>query len=191
MPSVLVTHHPRDPPFWRRLGRLVFTLTPHRTGCSVAAASLGERSRSIPDLMPAVGPSLRPCAAGGRSAGRPAGCGRERDGERPGGRARCRAQHTNMRAGQDSSRPATLTRTHRTASHRSAACLVACPVLPEGPECRAVVCTTRRTTGIRARHTGGSPLKVIWLFRQRSRLPGLCWGNGLALSKRGCHEPGR
>ena len=35
---------------------------------------------------------------------------------------------------RDSSRPATLTRTHRTASHRSATCLVACPVLPEGPE---------------------------------------------------------
>src|SRR5262249_40323429 len=34
---------------------------------------------------------------------------------------------------RNSSRPATLTRTYWTASYRSATCLVACPVLPEGP----------------------------------------------------------
>jgi hypothetical protein len=53
----------------------------------------------------------------------------DRDGERP---AAVPSTPTCMPA-RNSSRPATPTRTYRTASHRSATCLVACPVLPEGP----------------------------------------------------------
>ena len=106
-----------------------FTLTPHRTGCSVAATSLRERSRSIPDPMPAV---VRRCGLARPAAGEQAAwlvAVPDRDGERP---AAVPSTLTCMPA-RNSSRPATLTRTYRTASHRSATCLVACPVLPEGP----------------------------------------------------------
>jgi hypothetical protein len=106
----------------------------------------------------------------------------DRDGERPAGRARCCAQHTNMHAGQELLAPGNA---HETASHRGASCLVACPVLPEGPEVPGSGTHHQEDDPDRARGTGGSPLKVIWLFRQRSRLPRLCWGNGLALSKWG------
>ena len=105
-----------------------FTLTPHRTGCSVAATSLRERSRSIPDPMPAV---VRRCGLARPAAGEQAAwlvAVPDRDGERP---ADVPSTLTCMPA-RNSSRPATLTRTYRTASHRSATCLVACPVLPEG-----------------------------------------------------------
>ena len=58
----------RDPPIWRRLGRLVFhaQAAPNRMFCR---GDESLRAIKIPDPMPAVGPSLRPCATGGRSAG--------------------------------------------------------------------------------------------------------------------------
>ncbi len=66
-----------SPPIWRRLGRLVFhaQAAPNRMFCRGDALL----AIKISAPMPAVGPSLRPCATGGRSAGRPAGsCTRPR-----------------------------------------------------------------------------------------------------------------
>jgi hypothetical protein len=100
---------------------------PNRMFCT--ATSLRERSRSIPDPMPAV---VRRCGLARPAAGEQAAwlvAVPDRDGERP---AAVPSTLTCMPA-RNSSRPATLTRTYRTASHRSATCLVACPVLPEGP----------------------------------------------------------
>jgi hypothetical protein len=165
-----------------------FTLTPHRTGCSIAATSLRERSRSIPDPMPAVGPSLRPCTTGGRSADHLAGCG-TRPRRRASGRP-CPAHQHACRAGTPRARQRSQEPTgqlsYRTASHRSATCLVACPVLPEGPA----------VPGSGTHHQEGDQdpgSRHRWVAAHgdlaippESRLPRLCWGNGLALSKWGC-----
>jgi hypothetical protein len=98
------------------------------------------RAIKIPDPMPAVGPSLRPCATGGRSA-RSAGAGLvavpDRDGERPARRAYCRAQHASMHADQELLALATLMGTSMTASRQCGTWSVAGSVLPEGPEVHA------------------------------------------------------
>jgi hypothetical protein len=141
--------HPRKyPPYWCRPGRLVFHAhaAPNRMFCHGGES---PRAVKIPDPMPAVGPSLRPCATGGGSAGRLAasctGPGRRASG--PPCLLPCLSTPTCTPA-RNSSRSAALTGTHRTASHQSGTGPVACPVLPEGPDVPAQVRTTRRATRI-------------------------------------------
>ena len=59
----------KEDSIWRRPGRLVFHAhaAPNRMFCH---GGHSPRAVKIPDPMPAVGPSLRPCATGGGSAGR-------------------------------------------------------------------------------------------------------------------------
>jgi hypothetical protein len=146
-----------------------------RTGCSVAATSLRERSRSIPDPMPAVGPSLRPCATGGRSAGRLAGCGT---------RPRRRASGRPCPAHQHACRPGTPRARQRSRGPTGQLPTGAPPVsLParcclRAPQCRAQVRTTRRAIRIRARGTGGSPLKVIGYSASGPGYPGCAGETG-------------
>ena len=146
-----------------------------RTGCSVAATSLRERSRSIPDPMPAVGRSLRPCATGGRSAGRLAGCGT---------RPRRRASGRPCPAHQHACRPGTPRARQRSRGPTGQLPTGAPPVsLParcclRAPQCRAQVRTTRRAIRIRARGTGGSPLKVIGYSASGQGYPGCAGETG-------------
>lgn len=173
-------------PIWRRLGRLVFHAHAALNGMFCRGGE-SPRAIKIRDPMPAVGPSLRP-------AGRPA-AGRQavrlvavpgRDGGRPARGACCRARHARMHVGQEllvlgsahenphDGFPPRRCRV-RWPAWRCLRARRACPgSAPPGG---------RPESGLPA--SAGRRTRVIWLSPRRSRLPGLCGRDRLALSNWG------
>lgn len=105
------------PPIWRHPGGWCLMLTPHRPGCSVAATSLRERSRSMTQCLWLVVRCGLARPAAGHQAVRVAGDARPRR-RASSPPARFRAQHTDMHAVRELLALGNANGTCRTASHQ-------------------------------------------------------------------------
>ena len=156
-----------------------FTLTPHRTRCSVVATSLRERSRSLtrclrwvlslrPVREPAAGPHRQQAA---RLVAVP-----DRDGESLARGAQAALSAPTCTPARNSSRSAALIATRMTASCQGGTGSCGPPgCCLRAPEVPAQVRTTRKggqDPGLSA--SAGAPLKGIWLFPSGPGSPGLC-----------------
>jgi hypothetical protein len=160
----------RDPPIWPRFGQPTFHArgAPNMMFCRDDES---PRAIKVPDPMPAVGPSVQPCATGGRSAGRPA-C----SGARPRRRVSSPPCLPPCSAHQHACRPGTPRPRVRSREPAGWLPVRTVPVsggLPRAgwrPEVPAQVCH-QEATRIWARGGAGTPLKVIWLFPPTVQAP--------------------